>query len=186
MPEFPAPSLSPARVHDRARQLCGHHPSWIRREYRGGIYFIEHFRICSYCRSIHPGDAIELMRDCGARLEESQRPGKHFLISENPIAGDLVRMGSIPGAIFEGAHPPINLRQRLKDPARPGLSFIPSMAERLAGHFERPALEQAPRWIEWPLYSEHISDRQWPEIWAAANGEQEHGESSDEISIRAR
>jgi hypothetical protein len=174
MREFPAASLSPSRVHDRARALSGHHPCWIRRPYAGGIYSIAHFRICSYCECAHPGDAIDLLLAGESRLEDSPKPSKHYLITPNPIAGDLVAMGSSPGAVFDRAHWPADLRHRLKDPARPGLAFRPSIGERLAGHFERPALEQAPAWIQWPLYSEHISQSQWPEIWAAARGEKEH------------
>lgn len=178
MPEFPAPALAPARVHDRARQLCGHYPCWIRREYRGGLYSIAHFRICSYCGSAHPGDAINFLASGEGRIEESDRPGKHYLIIPNPIAGDFVPMGSIPGKVFDPAHPPADLRGRLRDPARADLRFIPSIAERLAGHFERRALEQAPASIRWPIYSEHISERQWPEIWAAAKGEKQHVQSA--------
>jgi hypothetical protein len=166
MAEFPAPILSPARVHDRARQYTGHYPCWIRRPYQGGFFSIEHFRICSYCECIHPGDAIELL-EAGAWLEEGNRPRKYLLQTPNPIAGDLVRMGSIPGPIFSGSIEFFPPGRRLRAPARDGLLFEPSAAERMAGHFERPALEQAPALISWPLFSDHVSDRQWPEIWAA-------------------
>jgi hypothetical protein len=167
MAEFPAPSLAPARVHERARHLVGHHPCWLRRAYQGGLYSIEHFRICSYCGCINPTDLIELLLAGETRIEETGKPGKVLVITPNPIAGALVRMGSAPGPVFNRAYQPTSLRNRLKDPVRDGIPVQPTIGERLSGHFERPALEQAPALIRWPLYSEHISQRQWPEIEAA-------------------
>lgn len=167
MAEFPAYSPSPARVHDRARALSGHHPCWLRRPYSGGPYSIFHFRVCSWCGCIHPADMIQLLR-AGGRIEESSKPGKLYLITPNPIAGDLIPMGSIPGRCFDGSCQYLPPWRRLDAPPRAGLKFEPDISERLAGHFERPALEAAPAEIHWPFYSEHTTDRQWPEIWEAA------------------
>lgn len=171
MPEFRAVSPSPARVHEQARALTGHHPCWVRRPYCGGLYSIEHFRACSYCGCINPGDMIELLEAGGSSFESATKNGKFILLTPNPIAGDLVHMGSVSGPVFNRDHGPINLRDKLRDPTRRGLVFSPTVAERLAGHFERPALEPAPAMIPWPFYAEHTTDRQWPEIWAAASSE---------------
>jgi hypothetical protein len=167
MAEFQAFSPSPARVHDRARALIGHHPCWLRRAYCGGPYSIFHFRTCSYCCCAHPADLIDLLC-AGGRLEESSKPGKFYLITPNPIAGDLVPIGSIPGRVFDGSCQYLPPGRRLAAPARAGLDFRPDNSERLAGHFERPTLEPAPAEIRWPFYSEHTTERQWADIWAAA------------------
>jgi hypothetical protein len=168
MAEFPATTPSPARVHERARHLIGHHPSWIWRPYRGEIYSISHFRVCSYCACIHPGDLIALLQEGQSTFESTSKVGKYLIRTPNPVSGDLVRMGTMQGRIFERAHEPSDLRRKLSAPTKRGLVFEPTAAERLAGHFERPAFEVAPAMIVWPFYAEHTTDQQWPEIWAAA------------------
>jgi hypothetical protein len=178
MAEFPPSTPSPARVHERARALVGHHPVWTSRPYAGGLYAIAHFRICSWCGCIHAGDLIDLLLAGRSSFESTAKPGKFLVRTPNPIAGDLVRMGSIPGRIFERGHEPVDLRQRLIAPAKRRLMFRPSTAERLSGHFDRPALEIAPTMIVWPFYAEHTNDRQWPEIWAAASRGAQDAESS--------
>lgn len=169
MAEFPAPSPSPARVHERARYMVGHHSRWIYRPYNGEIYSIAHFRICSWCVCIHPGDLIDLLNAGRSTFRETAKPGKFILTTPNPVAGKLVRMGSMPGPIFERGREPRDLSHKLTDPTKRGLAFNPTKAERLVGHFERPALDTAPAMIAWPFYAEHTTDRQWPEIWAAAS-----------------
>jgi hypothetical protein len=156
MAEFPAFTSSPARVHDRARALIGHHPCWLRRQYDGGLYSLEHFRVCSYCGCIHPRDMIDLLEAGGSSFESSPKLGKFFFITPNPIAGKIVRMGSVPGRIFERNREPANLRHRLTSAPRRELPFSPSVGERLMGHFERPALQQAPEAIRWVFYAEHM------------------------------
>jgi hypothetical protein len=168
MAECPAFTTPPARVHKRARALVGHHPAWVCRSYSGEIYAISHFRICSWCGCIHPGDLIDLLRRGQSSLASAAKPGKFWLTTPNPVAGDLVRMGSMPGRIFERNHEPADIRHRLSDQPKRGLMFRPTVGERLSGHFERPALEIAPATIAWPFYAEHTTDRQWPEIWDAA------------------
>jgi hypothetical protein len=168
MAEFPAPTPSPARVHELARALVGLHPAWLYRRYDSGIYSISHFRICSWCGCIHPYDLIALLDEGRSTFESSTKPGKFLLRTPNPVAGDLVHMGSISGRVFERNHEPSQLRQRLTCPTKRGLVFKPTTAERLTGHFERHALEPAPAMIIWPFYAAHTNDRQWPEIWAAA------------------
>jgi hypothetical protein len=174
MPEFPASTLAPARVHARARELVGHQPCWIRPPYESGLFSISHFRICSYCRCIHPGDMIELLREGRSRLEHAAKAEKFFFVTPNPIAGELVPMGSMPGPIFEGSLDFFPPSRRFASPLKSNLAFTPTPAERLAGHFERPALEAAPDLIRWPFYVEHTSERQWPEIEAAASQGEEH------------
>jgi hypothetical protein len=169
MAEFPAPTPSPARVHGHAHGLVGHHPCWLRRPYWGGIYSTEHFRTCSYCACIHPGDMIEMLERGGSRFESAVKPGKFLFTTPNPVAGDLVRMGSAQGSVFARGHEPTDVRHKLRDPPKRGLAFVPTAQERLSGHFDRPALEVAPTMIVWPFYAEHTNDRQWPEIWAAAS-----------------
>lgn len=171
MAEFPVLTLAPARVHERARALTGHHPAWIRRPYHGGIYSLEHFRVCSWCGCINPSDMIELLRAGDSRLEATAKDGKFLLFTPNPIAGELVRMGSIPIAVFNWEHPPSNLIARLRAEASEREA---SAAERLVGHIERPLYELAPLMIRQPFYDEHTTDRQWAEIWAAA----QQGESN--------
>lgn len=160
-------ALSPARVHERSRQLCGHHPCWIRRAYAGGIYSIEHYRTCSYCRCIHPTDLVELLYLGGSRLI-LVAPGKAILETPNPIAGDLVTMGSMPGAVFAKDHEPADLMSRIYLAAKPG--FEPTISERLAEHYERPCQEPAPALIAQPFYAEHTTPTQWAAIEAAAEG----------------
>lgn len=165
MPEFRAVSRSPARVHEQARALTGHHPCWLRRPYSGGIYCTEHFRVCSYCGSVHPSDMIELLEAGRSTFESTTKLGKYVFTTPNPVAGELVRMGSLPVAVFNWVIPPQSLRKRLNEEAS---ERDATTAERLIGHIERPILEEAPAMIRWPFYSEHTTDRQWPEIWAAA------------------
>lgn len=167
MGEFRASTPMPGRVHSRA-PLVGHHPVWLHRPYRNEIYAIAHFRICSWCGSIHPADLIDLLLAGGSTFESAPKPGKFWLRTPNPVAGDLVRMGSLPGRVFDRRHEPRDLRHKLSEPKKRGLMFEPSVTERLTGHFDRPALEIAPSMIVWPFYAEHTTDRQWPEIWAAA------------------
>jgi hypothetical protein len=166
---------TPARVHQNARALCGHHPCWARPEYRGGIWRRDHYRLCSYCGCIHPGDLIGLLLAGGSWLESARKAGKFFLMTPNPIAGELCRMGSISGPVFDRKSWPRSLRDRLKAPAARRLDFQPSLGERLAGHFERPALELAPPMIRQPFYLEHTNKPQWAEIEAAANEGEKHG-----------
>jgi hypothetical protein len=160
-------ALSPARIHELAYQHCGHHPCWIRLGYAGGIYSIEHYRICSYCRCIHPADLVSLLEAGNSRLIRA-RPGKHILETPNPIAGELVRMGSLPGAVFPKDQEPADLISKLLLAAAPGIS--PTISERLAEHFDRPCLEPAPAMIEQPFYSEHTTESQWAAIEAAVEG----------------
>jgi hypothetical protein len=162
-------TLTPGRVHQNARALSGHHPCWIRQEYAGGIWRRDHYRICSYCGCIHPADMHELLLAGGSRLEAAAKPGKHIFFTPNPIAGELCQRGSIPGRIFPAGGSPQTLRDRLRKPARPDLEFEPSLGERLAGHFERPCLEQAPAMISQPFFGEHTTAAQWAEIEAAAS-----------------
>lgn len=169
MGEFRAFTPSPARIHDRARALIGHHPAWLRRPFTGGLFSTEHFRICSYCRCIHPGDMIELLEQGGSTFASSDKPGRFLFTTPNPIAGDLVRMGSVQGPVFSRNDPPFTLRERLRWPVRAELEAAPEIAERLTGHFERPHHEPAPAMIRWFFYAEHTTDQQWPEIWAAAS-----------------
>lgn len=161
----PAASPTPARVHADASALIGHRACWLRPRYSGGIWRRDHFRICSFCGSIHPRDLLNLLAAGGSELEPGGKPGKWILISPNPIAGHLGRMGSMPGRIFD--QPPRNLRERLISKARP-LEFSPSMQERLSGHFDRPSLEIAPEMIAQPFFENHASEPQWAEIRAAA------------------
>lgn len=160
--------LSPMRVHSRAVELIGHRAHWHREFYRGGLYSTEHFRTCSYCGCIHPGDLIELLH-AGGRLQQAIKPGKFYLFTPNPVAGNFVHMGTVPGHVFDPARWPHNLNHRLYCDTSPALRFEPTIGERLSGHFERPALEPAPAEIKWPFYAEHTNERLWPEIWAAAN-----------------
>lgn len=174
MPEYPALTPSPARVHQRARALTGRYPRWIEPSYAGGLFQLT-FRICSICRCVHPTDLIELLCEGRSGLEPSPgRSDKFLFTTPNPIAGDLVRMGSVPGAVFDRSPAPKDLRHRLMDPSKPGLAFVPTMRERLAGHFERPALAEAPAMISWPFFIDHTTDRQWPEITAALQQGEEH------------
>lgn len=146
--------------------MCGHYPAWIRLEHRGGIYSRSHYRVCSYCTCIHPADLIELLEAGESRLIRA-RPGKHLLLTPNPIAGDLVIMGSTPGAVFaerKGA----DLVSRLWREAREGVH--PTISERLQEHFDRPCHEPAPSFIQQPFYAEHTTDSQWAAIEAAAEG----------------
>lgn len=166
MAEFPAFTRSPGRVHELARMRTGHHPAWIRRPYKGGVYSIEHFRICSYCGCIHPGDMIELLLAGGSGFESSFKPGKFLFTTPNPVAGELVRMGTLPVPVFNWVHQPGTLLIRLKEEASERDATV---AERLIGHIEKPVFEPAPDLIRWPFYAEHTTDHQWPEIWAAAS-----------------
>lgn len=168
MAVFAALTLSPSHVHDGVCQLIGHRAYWHRQPYHGGLYSTEHFRTCSFCGCIHPGDLAELLNSVGGRIEESDKPGKLFLFTPNPVAGALVRMGSIPGAVFQRHHEPQNLKHRLYGDADPTLPFEPSISERLTGHFDRPALEPAPAEIKCPFYSEHACEEQWAALVEAA------------------
>jgi hypothetical protein len=170
------PPLSPQGVHTRACQLIGHRAYWHREPYRGGAYSTEHFRTCSYCGCINPGDLMQLLRE-GGRLESTAKPGKFYLITRNPVAGELVRFGSVSGAVFAKGKWPQDLRHRLYGDVNAQLPFQPTISERLSGHFERPALDSAPALIHWPFYAEHTNHEQWPDIWAAAK----HGEKNAEV-----
>lgn len=161
-------SPAPARVHDRGFERTGHRPTWLRRPYVGGLYSTEHYRTCSWCGCIHPGDMIELLWMRRSKLERTAKEGKHLFLTPNPIAGELVRMGSMPGPVF--AFEPTCLSERLLAPARRDLEIAPDLVERLAGHFERPCLEPAPALIRQPFYSEHTTAPQWAMIEAAAEG----------------
>lgn len=174
---FPAPTPSPTHVHDRVWQLTGHRAFWLRRTYSGGIYSTAHFRVCSYCGSIHPGDLIRLLY-AGGRLESTAKPDKFLLFTPNPVAGQQVRMGSVPGRVFSKARWPQNLVHQLYSETDGALEFKPSISERLCGHFEHAAFEPAPALIKWPFYSQHTDELQWPDIWAAASN---HGERQNEI-----
>jgi hypothetical protein len=168
-----AQTPSPARVHQNARALIGHHPYWARRSYQGGLWCRDHYRICSLCGCIHPADMIELLLAGASRLEAASKPGKSFFFTPNPIAGELVRMGSMPGRVFDDQ--PRSLRARLIAPPSAHLPFPPTMNERLACHFERPCLEPAPEMIAQPFFDEHTTGPQWAEIEAAAAKGAEHG-----------
>lgn len=168
--------LSPMRVHERAFGLTGHRAYWHRADYHGGLYDTHHFRTCSYCGCIHPGDMIELLR-MGGRLEQDAKPGKFNFFTPNPVAGNYVHMGSCPGRVFDKQRWPQDLKHHLYADAAPALRFAPTIGERLTGHFERPALEPAPAEIKWPFYAEHTNEKLWPEIWAAA----QHGSKSHEV-----
>jgi hypothetical protein len=170
MPEFPPFAPSPARVHENARAHTGHHPHWEQREYRGGLFRTDHFRTCSYCGCIHPADLAELLEAGQSWLEECGKPEKRLLMTPNPVAGELVSMGSSPGPVFRRDVWPMTLKDKLLAPAAPDL--CPSMGERLAGHFERPLLEPAPRMIPQPIFQDHMTERFWGEILvASARGE---------------
>jgi hypothetical protein len=171
--EFRTPSPSPAKVHEHARRLIKHHPCWLKRPYKSGLFYIEHFRTCSYCLCIHPLDMIELLEAGGSRLEASGKVGKLYFVTPNPIAGELVRMGSVAGPIFSGTTTYFPSHRRVTAPTR-DLDFEPTPSERLSGHFERSLFEPAPEYVRWPFYSEHTCERQWPEIAeAAATGGQQ-------------
>lgn len=172
-----ASTPTPGRVHQNARALIGHHPCWAREEYRGGIWRRDHYRICSYCGCIHPLDLAELLLAGRSWLERAKKPEKFFLMTPNPCAGELCRMGSMPGAIFDRRAWPQTLRERLKAPAAQDLEFRPSLGERIAGHFERPSLEPAPPMIRQPFYLEHTNEPQWAEIAAAAAEGAKHEQS---------
>jgi hypothetical protein len=174
MAEFPAFTPSPARVHDRARERTGHQPAWLRRAYEGGPYSVSHFRTCSWCRCIHPQDLIELLADGNSSIHPGNNPGKFLLVTPNPIAGDLIHRGSVSGRVFARDREPADLVSALFLARNPALNFEPTIGERLAGHFERPALEAAPELIVWPFYTEHTTDRQWAEIAAAAHQGDDH------------
>lgn len=158
-----AATPSPAHVHQNAHRFTGHHPCWIRRAYSGGLYRTDHYRTCSYCGCIHPGDMTDLLLD-GGTLEATTNPNKHILVTPNPIAGELVRMGSAPGPIFSRTEWPQTFRDRLTFPAAPDLEFTPSLADRIVCHFERACLEPAPAVIAQSFYAEHTTQQQWVEI----------------------
>lgn len=171
MPEFPAISPSPARVHERVGELTGHQPHWRRQRWRGEWYCRNHYRTCSFCGSIHPGDMIAMLRSGRSRLEECGKAAKRILITPNPIAGRMVRMGSISGRVFD--HWPVSLRERLSADASQS-ELDPSIGERLSGHFERALLEPAPAEIEQPFFLNHTHDAQWFEIIAAIKFGERH------------
>lgn len=172
MPDVPAATLSPAHVHPRAEELCGHRPRWIRKVYRGGPFRHDHYRTCTYCRSIHPADLMPLLRSGRSRFNDLDGPRKRILITPNPIAGRECRMGYSYGPVFARENGPICLRERLECP--PDGDWKPSIGERLAGHFERSARVLAPAMIEHPFFLEHTSEPQWDEILAAAQFGERH------------
>lgn len=183
MAEFPA--FSPLHVHEHAMGIGTRvKPCWQRAHYKGGRWWTEHFRTCSYCGSIHPADLIEILEtEDEAQLVSTSKEGKFLLITPNPIAGQLVEMGSFPGRVFAASNWPQDLKQRLYFDSRGDLPFEPTIGERLQGHFERALYEPAPAMIQWPFYLDHTSERHWPEIWAAAN----HGEKNAQVqSAQAR
>lgn len=168
MPEFPS-SPSPARVHGNARAYTGHHPHWTRREYQGGLWRTDHFRTCSYCGSIHPEDLLDLLEAGGSWLEEVRgKPEKRILLTPNPVAGELVCIGSWPAPAFARDAKPRTLRERMLAPAAKGLN--PSIGERLAGHLERSVFEPAPSHVPQPIFHEHLHERLWQWVQAASSG----------------
>jgi hypothetical protein len=168
MPEFPVvvAAPNPARVHGNARLLTGHHPHWERRQYLGGIFRTDHFRTCSFCGSIHPADLVELLVAGGSWLEAAGKPNKRLLLTPNPIAGQLVCIGSISGPVFSRGEEPLTLGDKLKAPAAQDL--CPTIAERLAGHYERPLYEAAPSIIPQPIFHDHSPGALWEQIQTAS------------------
>jgi hypothetical protein len=166
--EFRIPTPAPAKVHDRARALLGHYPCWIHRKVPVGGCSVAHFRTCSYCLCIHPGDMIDLLLAGSSALEETGKPGKLCFVTPNPIRGELVRIGSHSGPIFAGEVVYFPPARRLAADPRRDLSFEPTTAERLAGHYEQPVYEVAPDLIRWAFYAEHTNERQMAEIAVAA------------------
>lgn len=170
MPEFPAASPSPHKVHGHAAGLIGIAPTWVWTHYRGGIYRMDHYRRCSWCGCIHPSDMMALLRAGRSSLERTGRFEKRIFRTPNPIAGRSCVIGSIPGAVFERDREPADLVSKLLLDTRPGIS--PTISERLAEHYDRPAVAIAPEMIEQPFYLDHTSDAQWDDIMAAqAQGE---------------
>lgn len=83
--------------HDRMRHESKWRPPGPRgREEDDGPYELT-FRTCSYCGSIAPEDALELLR-ASPRVEVADRkygwPHKIYFDVPNPIAGQDVRVGS--------------------------------------------------------------------------------------------
>lgn len=161
------PALSPARVHERARAMTGHQPCWTRLQYLSGLYSKEHYRTCSWCGCIHPVDLVELLQ-MGSSSLKRDRTAKLILVTPNPIAGVLVRFGSMPGAVFAKDYQPADLMSQLLLAARQGIK--PTIGERLAQHYERPCMQPAPELIAQPFYAEHATQSQWAAIEAVAEG----------------
>jgi hypothetical protein len=161
------PARSPARVHTRALMTSRLTAAWIRLTYRGGLYLRDHYRTCSWCGCIHPFDLIELL-DAGKSRLRHIRPGKIVLLTPNPIAGELVAMGSVPGPVFPKDRQPADLSSKFLLASIPGVN--PTRTELLNEHYDRPCHVPAPDLIEQPLYAEHTTDSQWAAIEAVAEG----------------
>jgi hypothetical protein len=99
MAEFAATALSPVCVHEPRVQLIGHRAYWHREPYRGGLFRLSTFACAATAAaSIRRHDRTAVKR---RRLECTSKPGKFLLFTPNPIAGELVHMGSVPGPVFD-------------------------------------------------------------------------------------
>ena len=150
----------PMQAHATLSVQLDHKCLWEQRAYDGGPY--KHsFRTCSYCGGMNPEDLIALLDDEGSEVDvEGTTKGYKFYVRgvPNPIAGQRCRSGSHSGPVFRRRDLTLLQRLRARHDMPEGLS--PTIAERIAGHYERTIYRPAPRHCFAKFYTYHIESEE--------------------------
>jgi|ERR1700687_324385 len=112
-------------------------PTWETRE---GEPYIDGFRHCSYCGSLHPEDLIAALK-AGATMHGSDWkygwPHKFYVTVPNHIAGKVVEMGGESG---------------------PNITEDTPGAVKRDGYWHKPFMEPAPATCQSKFYNTHLGD----------------------------
>lgn len=154
---------APIDVHAGSLRYLGLEVEWRRHRYDGGPYSQMHYRVCSYCGSIHPGDMADLLREGRSRLEGTTKAYKRYFMTPNPIAGKTVRVGSRSGPVFT-RDAPRGLVARLLSDCVVELKPPVTLLERFRMRYDRPTMGTAPAEIQQKFYMEHATPELWEEI----------------------
>ncbi len=160
----------PSVVHRHSPMLRGiPAPHWQRRGWDGGPYSQEHYRVCSYCGSMHPEDLRNLIAGGSTTIQGTTKAYKRYIMTPNPIAGREVRIGSRSGPIVHVGGEPQGAVARLLAPIDRERSGVPEghrigLLQRLRGTWEHDMLGTAPRMIQQKFYMEHVTREEWDEI----------------------
>lgn len=117
------------------------------------------FRTCNHCGGIHPEDAIRLIAE-GCKVEGTTKGYKRYLHVPNPLAGKVVRSGSMSGSLFSAKK--LRWWQRLTAPATalPYNAGAPTIMERLRGRYNRELRGPAPSHTHAKIYFWHFDEGQ--------------------------
>lgn len=151
-------SVCPDQAAYAHSPLAGEPARWRVRPYDGGPYEYGSSRFCSFCGSLHPDDAIELIRH-GGLLETTTKGYKRYVRAPNPIAGQMVRFGSTSGPVFR-----VRPRRWWSRLTERGSNLVKSDAtwrERLRGRYCRPIVGAAPTTLQMKLYMVHVTPEQY-------------------------